>query len=315
MDERPGEGLPLEKIRKHVAIIVSGGRTGTRFFSELLPGMIDGSFSVHEPDLLALLPRRAFDAIKVFGWRHMIFDRIAGRTGIRNLSQRYLTGRLTLDALVNEMHAHRDAYYESLSADYVIEAYYQWFGILPGVPKTFENYKVIAIVRDPRQWVRSWMGTGGHYGSKDWMTYLGLRRLDPAMVGDEDYIERWSHMSPFERNCWDWKTIYTILETFTAKDRNSRMFHFEDLFESGERKRHFSELLDFMTRFPDRRFSYHFDEEMLSIKRNVSIGNRFPHWREWDRAQTKQLDEICGPLMRAFGYGTEPAWRDLVNRA
>lgn len=303
----------MDKISKHVAIIASGGRTGTQFFGEVLAEIIEGSFSVHEPDLLGGQLRQTWERIKVFGLYHMVFGRIAGRTGIRNLSQQYLAGRLSRAQLCEKVHAHRAGYYGAQSADYIIESYYHWFGILEAVPEVIEHYKVIGIVRDPRTWVRSWLNFGGHFDSRDWVTRLGFERLNPAMIGDHRYIGKWANMSPFGRNCWHWNLIYLTIQKFVSQDENAKMYRFEDLFNDSRRTDTIRELLDFMTRFPNHTYRYRLDEAALAKKRNVSDKTGFPHWSEWDPTLARQLDEICGSLMRKFGYGMEPEWRDLVQ--
>ena len=312
--QREGESSARAKIPKIVAIIVSAGRTGTMFFGETLSQVIDGAYSVHEPDSFSGTVPEITAKIRTFGFHHMVLGRMFGRTGIRNLSQRYLAKRLSLETLVAAVSAPRRGFYLSVPSDYVIESYYQWFGILEAVPLTFETYKVVGVVRDPREWVRSMMNYKRHYGSRDWLSRLGIRRLDPKMVGDATHAERWPRMSPFEKNCWEWNATYAAITSFVAGDDHSRTYRFEDLFHSPERLSTCRDLLDFMTRFPSREFPYHLDAAMFSQPRNVSDKAAFPDWRQWSPERAHQLDAICGSLMRDYGYGSEPEWLDLLER-
>lgn len=195
-------------MNKNAVIIVSGGRTGTRFFGDLLSRMVADSFSVHEPDVFEGFTGRTWQRLKTFGWYHVVIGRLLEKTGIRNLSQQYLSGTLDLDALTRAVRSHRLRYYASVNPSLIVESYSLWYGILPSLPFVFPSYKVVRIVRDPRTWVASNTNHGRQYGSKDLVTKLGLRRLDPEMIGDREFEEKWPSMSEFQILCWNWKTLH-----------------------------------------------------------------------------------------------------------
>ena len=293
---------------KHMVIIASGGRTGTRFFGDLLSAMIPGSYSVHEPDVLEGLTRRTWDRIRAFGVYHMLIGRLLGRTGIRNLSQQFIAGRIDREELVASLRRQRSAYYESLAGDPIIESYYQWYGVLPAVPELFAHYRVVALVRDPRTWVASWMNFGAHFGAKDLVSRFGFRRLDPAMVGDRETAARWAGMTPFERLCWTWREVNGRLADFAESDPATRLYRYEDLFLAEDRRDRLADLLDFITGFSDRRFPTMLDDGLLGERRHASTRQAFPDWPAWTAEQACRLEEICGPLMRALGYGDEGEW-------
>jgi len=296
---------------KHIVIIASAGRTGTRFFGDLLSSMIPGSYSVHEPDVLGGINRRTWQRIKTFGAYHMLLGRALGRTGIRNLSQKFLAGRIDRQQLAASLHRQRSAYYANIAGDPIIESYYQWYGVLPVVPLLFEHVRVVALVRDPRTWVTSCMNFGTYYGPRDLVSQLGFRRLDPKLAGDADYAGLWSDMSPFERLCWTWRAVNGRLLEFSEAEANAnaRVFRYEDLFLSDDRGAHLADLVQFITSFADRRFPCAFDDSVLRQRRHASDRRSFPDWPQWSAADARRLDEICGPLMAALGYGGEPSWQ------
>lgn len=300
-------------MNKNVVIIASGGRTGTRFFGDLLSEMVADSYSVHEPDAFQGLDAQTWRMLKTFGLYHMVIGRLLGRTGIRNLSQKYLSGRLDLDTLVRDIRRHRFGYYSALNPSLIIESYYNWYGILPVLPQVFSSYKVVGIVRDPRTWTASCMNFGTPYGPRDLITKFGFRRLDPQMISDRYFEEKWRSMSAFEKLCWTWKTVYGLISEFVDKDSNSKLYRYEDLFlapRSGEQVR---DMLDFLVDFPGRRYSYSFDPSILKNPVHAAGRASFPDWPEWDSTHARQLNEICGPLMKRFGYGNESAWHDLLR--
>lgn len=301
-------------VPKHVVIIASAGRTGTRFFGDLLSSMIPGSYSVHEPDVLEGFNRLTLQRIRTFGVYHMVFGRLLGRTGIRNLSQQFIAGRIDQRQLVSRLRRQRMSYYCNIAGDPIVESYYQWYGILPAVPELFEHYRVVALVRDPRTWVASWMNFGAHFGPRDLVSRLGFRRLDPIMLGDGDYAKHWEDMPPFERLCWTWGVVNGQLLDFVRNDPQSRLYRYEDLFLNRDRDRRLENLLDFITTFPDRRFATVVDHGVLRERRHASTRHTFPDWPKWTSEQVGRLDEICGPLMRELSYGGEADWESKLNQ-
>lgn len=303
----------MKKLSKHIGIICSTGRTGTSFFAKVLSTVIEGAFSVHEPDVWDGITTKTLDRIRRFGPYHMVVGRLLGKTGLRNLSQSFIDGRLSMDQLSEAIRSHRFSYYQSIDAELIVEANGQWFGILPALPHVFENYRVVGIIRDPRFWLSSTLNFGHVYGPKDWVMHLGFRRLDPMMTGDVKYLERWPDMDRFEKACWTWRGINTILDKDIGADPDGKMYRFEDLFLGPNRQHVVDDALSFLTRFPDRKFDFDFPESLLSNRIHSVPRASFPDWHEWNRTQARQLQEICGPLMNKYGYGRETDWIDLVG--
>ncbi|MFC2966796.1 hypothetical protein [Acidimangrovimonas pyrenivorans] len=141
-------------MSRDFVFIVSGGRTGTQYFGDLMGEMIEGAHSVHEPDLASPWePARMARAIRQFGLWHMVIGRVLGRTGIRNIATRRLRGRIDTQAAIAAIRRQRDGYYASLSAPLIVESYYQWAGLLPELRALHPTARIIGIVRDPRDLV------------------------------------------------------------------------------------------------------------------------------------------------------------------
>jgi hypothetical protein len=294
---------------QHIVIIASAGRTGTQFFGDLLSSMIPGSYSVHEPDVLGGFNRRTLQSIKTFGAYHMLLGRLLGRTGIRNLSQQFIAGRIDRQQLVAGLRRQRLAYYRGLAGDPIIEAYYQWYGVLPAVPDLFKHYRVVALVRDPRTWVASCINFGTYYGPRDFVSRLRFHRLDPKIAGDSHYAGLWSEMSAFERLCWTWRAVNERLLDFGESGANARVFRYEDLFLSEDRNDYLMSLMRFITNFSDRRFPFAFSDGVLQQRRHASDRQAFSDWPHWTVDQARQMSTICGPLMTELGYGEERHWQ------
>ena len=52
---------------KYFVFLISAGRTGTKFFGDLLGEMVDGAFSVHEPDVLMDFKLKSLQQLRHFG--------------------------------------------------------------------------------------------------------------------------------------------------------------------------------------------------------------------------------------------------------
>lgn len=303
----------MDDQEKYYGFIVSAGRTGTAFFGDVLSEIIPGAFSVHQPDVVEGFDRTTFDRIRTFGWYHMVIGRLLGRTGIRNLSQRYLSGRMSRHDVVRALHRQRGPYYHTIDSDYIVESNLQWYGLLPVLSDAYAKYRVVGLVRDPRTWVTSVRNLGTQFGRGDLVTRLGFKRLDPDLIGDREYIAKWPDMTPFEKNCWQWTTLNSLIHAYVLESSSARLFRYEDLFLADDRVDRLREMLDFMTHFPDRDFHYDLDGKVLDTPRNASKRRPFAGWRDWNKTQARQLQQICGPLMEALGYGSETRWQELVS--
>jgi hypothetical protein len=296
---------------KRLVFIVSGGRTGTKFFAVQLGRLFDDVLAVHEPDTLSTSFAETAGKIRTFGFRHMIVDRLLGRTGIRQLSEAFLSKELSADEAVRCMQAARKSYYALVPHPTIIESNYAWYGLVTLLGTAFDNVKVLSIVRDPRDWVRSQMNWGSQFGARDWAYRFGFGKLNPARLGDTEYAAAWSSMGRFSRLCWLWRTIYNALNDasrlpFVHTER------YEDLFLDAKNLLRLKRTLEFL-----------FDEggreipplESTFVRERIhgNLSYTFPRWQEWTNEQASQLQEICGALMQEYGYGGEPEWRSLLE--
>jgi len=295
-----------------LAYIVSGGRTGTKYFGEMLCDFIPEAYSVHEPDVatlddLQLLRQR----VKTFGLWHMVVGRLLGKTGIRALSTRRLSGDIgDQKRFIQSIRRHRESYYAGLNAPLIIESYNQWYGLLPQVRELYPDARIVGIIRDPRDWVVSWLNHGARHGRTDRVTMFGQKRLTPAMVGEADLVPDWETLTPFEKLCWDWRVINTTIVDFCDQDEASRVFRFEDLF-LGEDDTSMRDLINFVAQHPSRTYEQTYDAELRRQKVNTRA-SRAERWPQWTPEQVRHLEKMCQPLMSRFGYGEEDRWQDKL---
>lgn len=297
---------------KDLVFIVSGGRTGTTFFGDYLSDVVEDCYSEHEPDLLVGFQAKTRKRIRRFGVYHMVIGRLLRQTGIRNLAQKYLAGELSDSQIIQKIYKHRGRYHASIQASLIVESYYVWYGLLGPLRKSYPNAKILGIVRDPRDWVRSWMNYGGFYGTSDQIKWFGQSRVTPAVTGDKRQAEKWSEMDHFEKICWNWNLTYGLISDFTEGDINGRVFRFEDIFLAENKENSLEDLMDFTTCFAHRNYSY--DLKKLKAKPSANSSKKtLPSWTDWTPDQAKKMDALCGDLMRSYNYGVETEWLDKLN--
>jgi len=285
---------------KEIVFIVSGGRTGTKYFGILLDQIIDNSFSVHEPDVFSGFNRRLLSQIKDFGIYNMLLGRALRNTGIRNLSENYLSGKLSLAKLKTKIINHRENYYSRINQKLIIESYYGWYGCIPAIKELFPYYKIIVITRDPRSWVTSNMNWGQWYGRRDFATKLKLGRLNPKTVGDKKFCAQWNSFSRFEKLCWAYQFIYNKLLESTEGDPNSKLFRFEDLFYSPDKYKVLDDLVRFIVK--EKNHNYSIPNRILDKKVHKNISYAFPDYENWDKNMQNQYWNICEKIHHKLGY-------------
>lgn len=293
-------------MNKNLVFIVSAGRTGTQFFGRQLGSIIDECVSEHEPDRFAGLSRATWKSVRAFGFNHVIIKRALQKSGVRHLTQQHLAGKLNEEQVIQSIRKQRDGYIRKQSASLIVEAYYQWYGVLPCLRSAYPESKISGIVRDPRTWVLSL-----HHRKLRHALGIFADKMSPTMIQDKEYRERWAGMSNFERACWEWKTINGLIQKFVNSDSLSRLYRFEDLFETGGQAEEMHNLLHFITDFGDRSYSYQLSKSNLGRRLNQSA--EIPvEWPDWPQSQARALHAICGDMMSEFGYGDEPAWREKI---
>lgn len=290
---------------KDVVLVTSGGRTGTSFFAKTLDRIIDDCFSVHEPDVWhGPFRRESWRAVRWFGLYHVVVGKLLRRTGMRCISERYLSGDWTEKRAIAAIERQRADFYRSRDASLIVECNAQWYGLLPLLPRVLSSYRVLALVRDPRTWVRSFLNYGHHHDERDQVARLGLPRISPEMFGGE-WAGRWQEMTVFQRLCWDWRFITHRLLEAAESDAGIRVVRFEDLFLGPEPEGKLEETLEFLTDFGDRRYDFSVPAGVFDRRLNVSRPVRMGPWNTWPQERRGFLLEMCGPLMDQLGYSAD----------
>lgn len=298
---------------RDLAFIVSGGRTGTNLLGETLQTCIDDCRSEHEPDILVLKDyAKVVRNLARFGLWHMLVGRLMGQTGARAHGYRLLSGSASPEDCFSRMRKERASWHATVCESLLIESNYQLWPFAGRLHEIWPGARTVVIVRDPRDWVRSWMNRRGRFDRHDWVGVFPPGRLTPAVFGDSEHTSRWNSMGTFERLAWEWTAINGHLAR-AAESPHVRLFRFEDLFGERARSGSLVELANFVADHGVRRYRVGDVDQLRRTVRNASAGKAL-HWRNWDAKQARTLDRHCGELMLRFGYGEEPDWRHKLGK-
>ncbi|MBD3310420.1 hypothetical protein GF351_04330 [Candidatus Woesearchaeota archaeon] len=293
-------------IKKKTIFIISGGRTGTKFFARLFQKVLPDCVSCHEPDTLYL---RSFSlehylfVFRHFGFFSSGFGKLFGKRGMRSLSNHNVTGTRARKDIVNSLRRQREDFVNSFPQEFYVESNNQLYGLVDIIPEVFSNYRIICIVRDGKDWVRSRMNHKIWFSRTDIMNLFG-KRLNPHMFshGQQKFQKTWNRMSRFEKICWSWVQINRFQIEMARKDKNATVVRFEDIFKAKDRYKNLEKLLEFATSMDNRPILGSW-RGILEKRINVSKKEGgFPGYKHWSDEQKRQFHDICGSLMQELGY-------------
>ncbi|MDA3792587.1 MAG: sulfotransferase [Elusimicrobia bacterium] len=251
---------------KKMVFIVSTGRTGTKFLARFF-NKYDGIYALHEPrpDFLA--------------------------EGIK-----YAAGKLSDNKAVDILKSNRSAIYREVvrrGDGIYVESNNRLFALLKPLKKTFKDAKIIHIVRDGRDYVRSGMSRNWYKKSDSTL------RLEATLFPDDPYFEKWKEMSRFEKIAWRWQkkdgfiydTIKDITDTLTVK--------FEDIFYSDNYKglRKIAEYVG-----ADNAYTETLIKDLVHKKVNFTSNYSIKEWHKWNADKKDRFYAVAGRHLEKYGY-------------
>ena len=249
-----------------VTFIVSTGRTGTRFFARFF-GSLPGVYARHEPKP---------DMVK--------------------LGVDYAAGRVPFEKAQREIERNRRAIAREVrlsEASRYIESNNRFFSLLKPLREVFPHSRIIHVMRDGRDYVRSGLG-------RNWYTEKDrFPRLRADMFPDDPLSDKWEELDRFEKIAWRWQKKDAILYRDVAELDNTLTVKFEDIFNAPGRPGLFT-LSNFIG-LSDELVRSHL-ERFGTYKVNATRRSPIPAWSQWDQRMRRRFEEIAGEHMRRCGY-------------
>jgi hypothetical protein len=258
-----------------VALILSSGRTGTRFLAHYFDANYRDVIARHEPPPRALL---------------------------RMASYARASGRLSTGAMRRLLRGARRRVAASEAALY-LESNPFLSGFIEVVDDVFDEPVILHVVRDPRDYARSSLNHGTSRGAR------GIaNRLVPFWFPDlRGLPEIGPHPDWLERTAGLWTIVNRLLAEAGSRCAHYHLFRYEEMFDATHSGlREMCRVLGLEFRETDLAVT-------TADRINPGHLDLLPAWTEWPAERCAALQRICSPLMQRYGYGTEPAWLDRVS--
>lgn len=173
------------------------------------------------------------------------------------------------------------------------------YGFLDVLDELFDQPLVLHVIRDPRDFARSWVNVGGLEGLKRLAGELLPFWLPrPRHIIDQP-AKTWRQMPPIERATWYWTLVNNALNRGEVLFGSRYMrLRFEDIFH-GE-----PPALPKMLQWLDRPAVVRSADTRR--KNSKSRRNTGPAFDQWPRNQHKAVLSHCGDLASHYGYDIPP---------
>ncbi|ADL13648.1 sulfotransferase [Acetohalobium arabaticum] len=246
--------------------IISTGRTGTKFFAKFLDEFSD-IYSIHEPEPDSTLVRLAIDYAR---------RKISKQNAIEKVEQ-------IRRAMCKDVKRKKASSY--------IESNNRLFSLIPVLREVFEDIKIIHIVRDGRDYVRSGM-------SRDWYVEEDdAYRLQANYFEEDKYYNQWTNMTRFEKISWMWQKKDKFIYRSVKKADDSITVKFEDIFKDEDYKGLYR-IAEYIN-LPENELKQMIDK-MMNKRVNSTKEYAIPHWTEWNQKLRNKFDNIAGEHMKKY---------------
>lgn len=174
-----------------------------------------------------------------------------------------------------------------------------------------KNIKIVHLVRDPRNFVSSFMNWK-QQKLRRWILHHAVPCWQPTpLLSEKKGFMKRLGMDKFEHFCWIWNYKNTLFRDRFLNDNDRYYFaRMEDLVDLEDGYKNISNMMKFIGVTVPKCII----EDRMRGKINRSTDTYFSDWRYWQPARAKTLDQYCGDLMRIFGYGDEVEWRKLLEQ-
>ena len=296
-------------IPKPVVVVTSLGRTGTLYWARMFGEVFPNGTSLHEPDILTFNPKQGkglkffLHQIEESGFMNKVVKKGVGRFSLIELSDARVRGRLSGERLLKKVRLQRSGFVLSRPGPVYCEASTAYYGLLDLLPRIFARHRAAFIVRDGREWVRSWMNwgkDGGMYSKGPIRRLIAHTWPGAGDLPQDRFHRQWTNMDRFEKICWGWSRLNRYGIEAARKNPSARVVRFEDLFRGEGAVERLEEFIAWMADLPGLTPVIP-PAEKLKKKVHDSRGE-FPAYEDWSPRQRAGFDDICGDLMRELGY-------------
>ncbi len=281
--------------------IVSTGRTGTKFLTYFFNHFYKNIDARHEPHPKLLKLRYKFSA---------------GKISLKKASNQFIRARKRI--------------FNQIKGEFYIESNPYLSLLIPVIKNVFEDYRILHIIRDGREWLRSAMNRGVYdsilfrhfsfmipvfrifaYDKYSLPRYKKINlgnyirdawRIRAVDFKNDPYNSKWRYMSRFEKLAWFWAKINDLIYTTIKDDDKALTIRFEDLFNKEKNYDLIKKILEFFNIDSIKEFDNSELNLVFSKKINITQNFTIPRWKDWKEDWVVKFNEIAGDQMKFYGY-------------
>ncbi len=252
--------------------ITSTGRTGTMFFSDFFSEYFSGTQALHEP----------WPDLHDIGY---------------NLHHNKYSRQKVVDIISRErIDICKDAH--KMGHKYYVESNYNLSYILPYLKDVFGSFKLIHVIREPKSYLRS------IYSIKEAKRHIYAefdnRPRITAKDFDGKYASEWDSWSRFEKLCWHYYKVNTLIGDHIAENGNGITVHFKDIFKKENNFKGLYEIADF-SGIPLKENITKTDLiQSLSNRANKTKKIGLDSYDDWSADKKSIFHEMTDPIVQRF---------------
>lgn len=179
---------------------------------------------------------------------------------------------------------------------------------LPIIASTFPNYKVIWIIRNGKDWVRSSFSKYNEGNNEAYVfdKHEPIDRLTAKDIANDSLGSNWDSLDRFEKVCWNWVAYNKIIEEFAINNNNLLQIKFEEIFNKEQKFTGINKIIDFLDLRNNLKVNEKDFELQMNVKKNVNETYLLSkNFQEWDSLYQDKFIAICGETMEKYGYSVQ----------
>jgi hypothetical protein len=266
----------IDWVDSEYVVFVSTGRTGTKFLADYFSQYTTNILSLHEPCEETLPLGVNFYKKKVS---------LSKAVSIFKKSRYGIQHRLFRE-----------------NKSILVESDGNLRYLLPVVKEVSPDVKIIYIIRNPYDYVRSFASRSMNRDGINIPRYS----LDenwhvlPHEVNDKRVASQWGTLDIIQKGAWNWNFQNKLIINQLGIFNNTLVMRFEDLFDPDNDYQGFSDIVNFI----DSGINFNIEniKAPLREKKNESRQFLVADNEQWKDSQRSFLVEVAGDLMREFKY-------------
>lgn len=262
--------------------IVSTGRTGTVFFSQL--------FNDLYPEVAAYHERGCSRPMQI-------------------LTNAHYAGLLPKRGVTFAWKSLKESEILNCEKTFHLDANCFLYGLNTIAPELITDVKVIHIVRDPRTYVTSHLNFARFRTTSFIANYLTPFWQPSPFLTREISWKKYFSLSRLERYAWIWNFKNAQMDLLEETSIPYLRVRFEDVFYSENPEATFAKMTNFIGLPRKENIKDRFFHSV-----NKAPKKHFFEWQTWSAEQAVSLDMICGERMKKYGYGSESTWLEKLEK-